>query len=102
MASWIEVVFFTSIFLSLYMISLFILIYIQNRKELFIYPKGRAESVSIVMPCYNESATIGKAIESLLDLDYPKNMIEIIVVDDKSSDNSVEVVRGYEKHTHST
>ena len=51
--------------------------------------------LSVVLPCYNESETIGKTIESLLKLDYPKEMIEIILVDDKSSDNSAEVAKRY-------
>lgn len=95
MVNVIETVFFIYIFIGLYMLSLFVLIYLANRKKMFFYPKGKPEPVSVVMPCYNESATIGRAIESLLALDYPKEMIEIIVVDDKSSDNSVEVVRKY-------
>ncbi|HLF53969.1 MAG TPA: glycosyltransferase family 2 protein, partial [Candidatus Nanoarchaeia archaeon] len=36
-------------------------------------------------------------IGSLLNLDYPKEKLEIIVVDDKSSDNSVEVARKYSR-----
>ncbi len=95
--SLIDIVFFAYTFLSFYMLSLFVLIYTQNRKELFSYPKARVEPVSIVMPCYNEGEHIGKAIEALLNLDYPRDMIEIIVVDDKSSDSSAEVVREYEK-----
>ena len=47
------------------------------------------------MPCYNESSTIAKALDSLLNLDYPKDLIEIIVVDDRSKDNSVEIVKRY-------
>ena len=71
-----------------------------NRKRLFYYQKGKAEPVSIVMPCYNEANSIGNAIESLLRLNYPKDMLEIIVVDDKSSDNSAEIVRKYaQKHS---
>tara|TARA_Y100000310_G_scaffold239681_1_gene243360 strand:- start:1872 stop:3008 length:1137 start_codon:yes stop_codon:yes gene_type:complete len=62
---------------------------------LFDYPKGRAEGVSIIVPCFNAEKTIGSAIESLLDLDYPKDMIEIIVVDDKSSDQSRRIVEKY-------
>jgi len=93
----IEIVFFVYVFLSLYMLSLFVLIYIQNRKEMFTYPKGKVEGVSIVMPCFNESETIGEAIEALLDLDWPKNKLEVIVVDDKSTDKSVEVIRKYVK-----
>lgn len=95
--NFIEFFFFLYIFLALYMTSLFTIVYLKNRKELFHYPKGKPEPVSIVMPCYNESKSIGKAIESLLKLDYPKEMIEIIVVDDKSKDNSAEIVREYTK-----
>lgn len=72
-------------------------IYWPNRKKLYDYPKGKPEPVSIIMPCYNEGEHIGEAIEALLNLDYPKNMIEIIVVDDKSKDNSAEIVRRYTK-----
>ncbi len=93
----IEGVYFVYVFLALYMLSLFVLIYMNSRKELFNYPPGKPEPVSIVMPCYNEGKHIGQAIESLLKLDYPKEMIEIIVVDDKSKDNSVEVIREYTK-----
>ena len=95
MINFIELAFFFFIFVGLYMTSLLFLIYIPNRKKLFWYPKGKPEPVSIVMPCYNEKSTIGSAIESLLKLDYPKKMIEIIVVDDKSTDGSPEVVRKY-------
>jgi len=79
------------------MLSLMIIVYIPRRKEMFSYPKGKPEPVSIVMPCYNEADSIGKAIESLLNLNYPKDMIEIIVVDDCSKDNSAEIVKQYTK-----
>ena len=77
------------------MTSLLIFIWIPNRKKLFSYPRGKAAEVSIVMPCYNDSLTVGQAIESLLKINYPQELIEIIVVDDKSKDNSVEIVRKY-------
>jgi biofilm PGA synthesis N-glycosyltransferase PgaC len=77
------------------MLALMIIVYFPHRKEMFLYPEGKPEPISIVMPCYNEGENIGKAIENLLDLNYPKDMIEIIVVDDCSKDNSAEVVRSY-------
>ncbi len=95
--SWVDIIFFVYTFLSLYMLSFFVLLYVKYRKEIFSYPKGRAEPVSIVMPCFNDGEHIGEAIESLLALDYPKNMIEIIVVDDKSTDNSVKIIKEYER-----
>lgn len=97
MISWVDVIFFIYMFIGLYMISLFVFILLPNRNNLFSYPKGRVEGVSIVMPCYNEAGHIGRAIESLLDLDWPKDKVEIIVVDDRSSDNSVEVISSYAK-----
>jgi cellulose synthase/poly-beta-1,6-N-acetylglucosamine synthase-like glycosyltransferase len=44
--------------------------------------------VSIFVPAYNESATIEAALESLLELDYPR--FEVIVVDDGSKDDTFE------------
>lgn len=95
--SFIDIVFFVYTFISLYMLSLFLTLYIPNRNQMFGYPKGKPEPISIVMPCYNEGHHIGESIEALLKMDYPKEMIEIIIVDDKSSDNSAEVVREYAK-----
>ena len=43
-------------------------------------------SVAIIVPCFNESATVASTTESLLALDYPKDKLEIILVDDGSSD----------------
>ena len=95
--NFIDFVFFFYTFIGLYMLSLMVIIYFPHRKEMFSYPKGKPEPVSIVMPCYNEGESIGKAIENLLSMNYPKDMIEIIVVDDKSKDNSVEIIKKYVK-----
>ncbi len=52
--------------------------------------KQKYPLVSVVMPTYNGSKTIGRALQSVLRQDY-SNM-EIFVVDDCSIDNTVEVV----------
>jgi poly-beta-1,6-N-acetyl-D-glucosamine synthase len=95
--NFIDFIFFFYTFIGLYMLALMVIIYIPRRKEMFYYPRGEPEPVSIVMPCYNEGESIGKAIENLLNLNYPKDMIEIVVVDDRSKDNSVEIIRDYVK-----
>ena len=43
-------------------------------------------SVSILVPAYNEAATIESALQSLINLDYPR--YEVVVVDDGSSDDT--------------
>jgi len=49
--------------------------------------------VSIVMPVYNERATVEQAIRSVLDADIGGSF-ELIVVDDGSTDGSRELLRG--------
>jgi glycosyltransferase involved in cell wall biosynthesis len=52
--------------------------------------------VSIVIPVYNGSNTIGPLIESLLVQSYPRECYEIIIVDNGSSDNTVSIISAYE------
>lgn len=51
--------------------------------------------VSIIVPTYNRASIIEKCVQSLLSLDYPKNRYEIIVVNDGSTDNTLEMLEGY-------
>jgi Glycosyl transferase family 2 len=58
-------------------------------------PHGVAiKTVSIIIPCYNAAGTLAETIESALGQDYPR--IEVIAVDDGSTDRTLEVLRGYE------
>jgi glycosyltransferase involved in cell wall biosynthesis len=50
--------------------------------------------VSILIPCYNSEKYISKTIESCLSQTY-KN-IEVIIVDDGSTDNSYQIAKSYE------
>ncbi len=50
--------------------------------------------VSILVPAHNEEAVIGRTIDALARLIYPKDRIEIIVVDDASTDGTGDILRG--------
>lgn len=49
--------------------------------------------VSILVPAHNEGKVIGKTVESLLSLDYPIDKMELIVINDNSSDNSSDILQ---------
>jgi glycosyltransferase involved in cell wall biosynthesis len=51
--------------------------------------------VSIIVPVYNGSRTIDALLTSLLALDYPADRHEILIVDNKSTDDTCERVQGY-------
>lgn len=50
-------------------------------------------SVSIVVPAYNESARIMDCIRSLLGQDYPRGLLQVIVVDNGSRDDTFAMLR---------
>ncbi len=51
--------------------------------------------ISVVVPMRNEAAHICACLDSILAQDYPRECMEVIVVDGDSDDNSAEVLRGY-------
>jgi len=55
--------------------------------------KRKHHSVSIVIPTYNEENVIKKKLENILSLINPHDKMEIIVVDDGSTDSTVNIVK---------
>lgn len=51
--------------------------------------------ISIIIPVFNSEKTVKKCIESLFELDFPKNKMEIIFVDDGSIDNTKKIIKNY-------
>ncbi|OBR64746.1 glycosyl transferase family 2 [Paenibacillus oryzae] len=73
------------------------LFYIQSENEQVPEIKGEVPFVSIMVPAHNEGKVITKTVESLLELDYPHDRYEIIVINDNSSDNSAELLAGVQQ-----
>lgn len=49
--------------------------------------------VSVMVPAHNESIVITRTVRALLNFDYPKDRYEIIVINDNSSDDSMEKLK---------
>lgn len=92
----------------LFWFSIFILFYIYFGYPLFLWgwvrlfprvPQTSPEkpTVSILLSVFNEEKVIGKKIENLLSLDYPKEKLEILVGSDGSTDGTASILKHYAK-----
>ncbi len=92
---------YTSLFLSLYFEIFLLLTYVDKRGEmreedaLIALGVKKYPTVSIIVPCWNEETTVSKTVHSLLNLDYPKDKLKILIVNDGSTDNSLQIAESY-------
>ena len=54
---------------------------------------GLEPHVAVIMPAFNEEDAIGRSLRSLLDLDYPEAKLELVAVDDGSTDGTLAEMR---------
>lgn len=53
-------------------------------------------TVSIVIPTYNEELIIGKKLDNILELEYPLELIEVVIID-SSTDNTPKIIKNYQE-----
>ena len=57
-------------------------------------------SFSVVVAARNEEDSIGTCLEGILAQDYPSDLLEVVIVNDRSGDRTAEIVKEYaSKHT---
>lgn len=69
----------------------------RRRRTLMIRAKDIEPSVSIIIPVFHHASTIGWKIENTLALDYPPELLEVIVVSDGATDDTNRIVERYEQ-----
>src|ERR1700686_3637796 len=62
-------------------------------RDLSLHGKGTRVKLSIVIPCYNEEKTLEKCVERVLAIQDETLELELIVIDDCSTDNTQEAAR---------
>jgi len=52
-------------------------------------------NVSVLVPVKNEEKVVGRLLDALVRLDYPRENLEVVVVEDESKDRTLEICRSY-------
>lgn len=82
---------YLSIFLALYFEVFLLISFFEKRPENKQSRKPRyCPTVAVLVPCWNKGATLGATVESLLALEYPKEKLSVVIIDDGSTDNTYE------------
>lgn len=68
------------------------LYYLDILKENLVQELKEYPFVSVLVPAHNEGKVIEKTAKALLELEYPKDKYEVIIINDNSSDNSAEIL----------
>jgi len=85
-------------FLGLFFLFLFLILHFRNYSKLYNSPVPKSyPSISILVPAYNEEKTIKSTLLSLIALKYPAGKKEIIILNDGSTDNTLNVAKQFAK-----
>jgi poly-beta-1,6-N-acetyl-D-glucosamine synthase len=97
----VEVILGIAYLVSLYF-SIFLLLVFLDKNHLFKKETSSTKLnkfplVSILVPVYNEEKTVLGTLKSIHSLDYPKEQLEVIIINDGSSDGTEDIVKKYIK-----
>jgi len=100
MASVLEIPTFILLFFTLYFEVFLVYTYLENKKsfDMTEAPErmpGKYPTVTIIVPAWNEELTLPGTVNSLLSLEYPKDKLTILIIDDGSTDRTFEVAQQY-------
>jgi len=94
----IQVIIYISIYLGLIATSFYVLSFVVGKKKKpLLFKNNELPKVSVIIPVYNEESSIAKTLNSILASDYPEKKLEIIVVNDGSTDGTLEMVKKFKK-----
>lgn len=91
MVSFFDGILFSTYFILLFL-SIFWLLVLFTEEDTKNNKKHQTPFFSVIVPAYNEEKSITATLTSLINLDYPAEKIEIIIVNDGSTDKTKDLV----------
>jgi len=85
------VIYFFTIFTSL----IYILAYVKNKKKLIKEASKNEPTITFLIPAYNSANFIENTLNNILESNYPKEKLNIIVVDNASTDNIKDKIKKF-------
>ncbi len=85
------ILYFIALYFSIFVLAIFIFEQDNPKKK-----QRRQPLVSIIIPAWNEEANIKETVESALQLNYPKDKLQIIAVNHGSNDNTGKILDSIE------
>lgn len=100
MSSFFSIIFYVLVFVSLYVQVFLFVTFLENRGKI-VTRKGKLKlsfypAVTVIVPCWNEEKTITKTVNSLININYPKDKLNIFLIDDGSTDNTFAIIKTFE------
>lgn len=92
---------YLTIFISLFFEVFLLITYLEVRhdikkeNDLIIKGPSRFPTTTVIVPCFNEEKTVEATINSLLNLDYPKEKLKLILINDGSTDQTLSVLNKF-------
>ncbi len=86
------VVLYFLLFTYLCIVSYFVIGWTRTKMYIPNYNFQRYPTISIVVPVRNEEVHIGKLLTDIQSQTYPSEFIEVLVIDDDSTDNTVQII----------
>ena len=74
-----------------------LLFFVKMRKAIVQSSQDYYPSLTLIIPTFNEAKVIQKKIQNVYELVYPKDKIEVILVDSASTDKTETLARQYDK-----
>ena len=93
----ITIIYLFFILVSLYLSFIFLILFFQRKDQLFDDPVAKKTFLKIttLTTAYNEQDTIVGTIKNILSCNYPKNKLEVIAIDDGSTDDTLKRIQKF-------
>lgn len=98
--TFLEVIKYAPVFLGIYIQIFLLFTYLgwgkeDTSSEDLLISDTDLPTVGIIIPCFNEEVGVVRTIESLLNCDYPAEKMDIIVINDGSTDKTWDILQQY-------